>query len=143
MGAMHDGAHAFKPHSAWEGSFRVLDVSAQSIVNTDGLADFVGGRTYIFNLAAENQMLDLMLDFVIQLVTISAEEFDAVVGVGIVRRRDDDAGIGPETPRYVSYARRGQRPDEQNIHPHRKNARRDSVFEHVAGQPRIFPEHDP
>ena len=42
----------------------------------------------------------------------------------------------------VGHARRRQRPDEQHVHAHRKDAGRDGVFEHVAGKPRVLADDD-
>ena len=119
-----------------------FDVAAQRVVNAHRLADFVGGRADVFDLAAENQVFDFVLDLVVELVAVGAEEFDAVVGVGIVRGGDDDAGVGAQAARDVGDAGRRQRADEQHVHAHRKDAGGDGVFEHVAGKPRVLADDD-
>ena len=56
--------------------------------------------------------------------------------------RNHDPRISSQAARHVSYSRRGQGADEQDINPHRENARRDGVFEHIAGQARILADDD-
>ena len=87
-------------------------------------------------------MFDFILDFVVELVAVGAEEFDAVVGVGIVRGGDDDAGVGAQAAGDVGDAGRRQRADEQHVHAHRKDAGGNGVFEHVAGKPRVLADDD-
>ena len=108
----------------------------------DGLADLSGGRADCFDFAAENEVLDLLLDLVVELVAVVPEKFDAVVLVGIVRGGDDDAGIRAQAARDVGDARRRQRPDEQHVHAHRKDAGDEGVFQHVAGKPRVLADDD-
>ena len=56
-----------------------------------GLADLAGGGADVFDLAAEDEVLDALLDFVVELVAVVAEKFDAVVLVRIVRGAEHDA----------------------------------------------------
>src|SRR6185437_2213811 len=83
----HD-AHAFESHAAREGGFGEFDVTPESVINTNSLADRFGRGTNGFDFAAENEMFDLILDLVVELVAVRAEKFDAVIRVRIVRRRD-------------------------------------------------------
>jgi hypothetical protein len=48
------------------------------------------------DFAAEDEILDVMLDGIVELVAISTEELDAIVGIGVVRSSDHDPGIGPQ-----------------------------------------------
>ena len=95
-----------------------------------------------FDLAAEDEMLDSVLDLVVELVAIVPEKFDAVVLVGIVRSGEDDAGVGPQRARDVGHPGRRQRPDEQHIHAERNDPGGERVFQHVAGEPRVLADHD-
>jgi hypothetical protein len=52
----------------------MFNVTPQRILNPHGFAHSVGRRPDTFNLATENQALDLVLNLVIQLVTIRAKE---------------------------------------------------------------------
>src|SRR5439155_18969049 len=90
----------------------------------------------------ENQMFDLVLDVVVELVTVGPEKFDAVVVIRIVGGGDHNAGVGAQAARDVGDSGGGQRANEQNIHPHRKDAGRDGIFEHVTGQTRVFAENN-
>src|SRR5262245_33925959 len=83
-----------------------------------------------------------MFDLVVELVTVRAEELDSVIGVRVVRGGDDDPGIGSETARHISHSGRRQWANEQDIHAHGKDSRRDGIFEHVAREPCIFSEND-
>ena len=132
----------FEGHAAGEGGLGIFDVAAQRVVDAHGLADLVGGGPDVLDLAAENQALDLILDLVVELVAVGAEELDAVVVVRIVRGGDDDAGIGAEAAGDVGDPRRGQRADEQHIHAHREDAGGEGVLEHVAGKAGVFAQHN-
>ncbi len=83
----------------------IFDVAAQRVVNAHRLADRVGGRADVLDLAAEHQALDLVLDLVVELVAVGAEELDAVVVIGIVRGGDDDAGVGAQAAGDIGDAR--------------------------------------
>ena len=67
------------------------------------------GRTFSISPLKTRSSISLF-DLVIQLVAVGAEKLDAVVGVGIVRGRDDDAGVGAQAARDVSDARVGSGP---------------------------------
>src|SRR2546430_9033315 len=79
MRAIHDDAHPFQRHAAREGAFGIFDVTAERVFNADSLADCVSRGTDGFDIATENQVLDLVLDVVVELVTVGPEKFDAVV----------------------------------------------------------------
>ena len=142
MGAIDHDAHSVQCEIAREGAFGVFDVAAQRVIDAHRLADFPGHGPDFFNFSAENQAFDAVFDFVIQLVAVGVEEFYAVVIVGIVRGGDDNAGIGAQTARHVSHARRGQGADQQNIHAHRQHAGGKGVFQHVSGQPGVLADDD-
>ena len=61
-----------------------FDIAAQGIIDTKGLTDFCGGGADALDLAAEDEIFDPSFDFIIQLIPVVAEKFDAVVFVGIV-----------------------------------------------------------
>ena len=119
-----------------------LDVAAQRIVDSTGAPDFSGGRPDRIDLAAENELLDLLLDLVIEFVAIVPEKFNSVVFVGIVRSGENDAGVRAQRTGDVSHARRWQRSDQQHIHAQRSDAGDERVLEHVTGEPGVFAEHD-
>ena len=79
----HD-PHAFQRHAAGKGGLSVFDITPQRVIDAHRLANRVGGRTNVLNLAAEDQILDVLFDAFGQLVTVGPEEFDAVIVVGIV-----------------------------------------------------------
>ena len=61
-----------------------FDVAPQSIVDAEGLADLRRGWPDVFDLSAENNVFDALFDFVVELVAVMAEEFDAIIFVGVV-----------------------------------------------------------
>ena len=102
---------------ARETRFRELDITAQRIVDPAGPPDFSRRRPDGIDLAAENEILDLLLDLVVELVAVVPEKLDAVIFVRIVRRGEDDAGIGAQGTGDVSHAGRRQRTDQQTSTP--------------------------
>src|SRR5215469_16749085 len=101
MGAVDDDAQPFEGHAAREGGLGMLDITAEGIVDTLGLAYFVGGWPDVFYFTPENQAFDLLFDFVVELVAVRPEEFDAIIVIRIVRSGDDDPGIGAKAARDV------------------------------------------
>ncbi len=121
---IHHDAQARKVHAARDGRFYELVVTADRIIDPEGLADLRGRRADGIDGAGEDQVLHLLFDLVRKLEPVAAEELDAVVLIGVVRGRDHDARIGPETPREECDARRGHRADEQHVHAHGAEPRR-------------------
>ena len=76
---------------------------------------FSGSRTHVINLAAEDEVLDLLVNCVIELVAVVSEKLDAVIFVGVMRRAQHNSGIGTQRTGDVSDARRRQRSDDQDI----------------------------
>src|SRR5437870_4838116 len=66
--AIHNDAQAFERHAARERRFGVFDVTAQRVVDAHRFADGVGGRADIFDLAAEYQVFNFVLDAVVEFV---------------------------------------------------------------------------
>ena len=109
-------AHFLERHPARKTRLGKFHVTAERVVDAAGAADLPRGRSNRIDLAGENELLDLLLDFVVEFVAIVPEKFDAVVLVGIVRGGKNDAGIGAQRARDVGHARRRQRTDQQ-AHP--------------------------
>ena len=93
-----------------------LDVAAEGIVDAEGLPDPCCRWTNVFDLTAEDDVFDALLDIVIELVTIMAEELDAVILIGIVRGGKDDARIGAERACDVGNSWSRQWPDDEDVH---------------------------
>ena len=119
-----------------------FDIAAEGVVDAKSLPDFRGGGADVFDLAAENQILDLRLDGVVEFVAIVAEEFDAVVLVGIVGGGEDNAGIGAQGSCDVGNTRGGQRADDEGIGAERGEAGDHGVLEHVAGEAGVLADDD-
>ena len=84
----------------------------------------------------------MLLDLVVELVAVVPEKFDAVIFVRIVRRGENNAGIGAKRARDVSDPGRRQRTDQQDVDAERRDAGDERVLQHVTRKPRVFAEDD-
>ena len=139
---VHRHPHFLQRHSARKTRLGKLDVTAKRVIDSAGPSDLSRGRPDRIDLAAKDQIFDLLLDLVVELVAVVPEKFDSVIFVRIVRRGENDARVGPERSRDVSYAGSWQRPDDQNIDAERGNACDQRVLEHVTGEPRVLAENN-
>src|SRR5204862_6685719 len=94
------------------------------------------------DLAAENELLNLPLDLIIELIAVVAEKLNAVVGVRIMRSGEDDSRIGAQGASDVSDTGSGQRADHKHIHSKRRDTGDQRIFAHVTGEPGVFAEHN-
>ena len=94
-------------------------------------------------LFGENYLFDLHFDLVRQFEAVGGEDFDPVVGGGIVAGGDHDAAGGAHRFGEVGHRGGRHRTDREDIHPHAEKAAGDGVLQHVAGDPGVFAEHDP
>jgi hypothetical protein len=83
-----------------------------------------------------------LLDFVIELVAVRAEELDPIILVRIVRSAEHDACIRPQRARDIGDAGSRQRPDEQHVGAERHDTRGERILQHVAGKARVFANDD-
>ena len=79
-----DDGYTLERLAARKRAFSVFDIPAESVVDTHGLADGLGGGADVIDLAAEHEVFDLFLDGVGKLVAVVIEKLDAVVVVRIV-----------------------------------------------------------
>src|SRR5258707_13726560 len=140
MSTIHHDAQTFESHAARERSLGVFDVAAQGIINTHGLADLARDGPNVLDLASEDQALNLMLNLVVELVTIRPKKFYAIIVIRIVRSSKNDSGIGAQTASDVSNPGSWKRANEQHIHAHGEDARRNGIFQHVTGKASVFAE---
>ena len=87
--------------------------------------------------AAADEFLDAVLGGVVELVPTGAEDLDAVVGHGVVRRRDHHAEIGVVGAGEVGDGGGRQHADAQRVDALTGQARDDGGFEHLAAGPRV------
>src|SRR5207244_12431914 len=97
----------FERHFSRKTCLREFDVTAKRVINTRGASNFSGGRPDVVDLTAENQVLDLCFDLIVEFVAVVPEKFDAVVFVRVVRGGKNNAGIGAERAGNRSQARGG------------------------------------
>jgi hypothetical protein len=120
----------------------VPSIPAKGIINSDGLADGFRGRSDGLDVAAEDELFDLVFNWIVEFVAVGPEKLDAVVRVRIVRSGDDDASVGAETAGHVSDTGSRKWADEEDIDAHREDAGRDGILKHVAGKPGILADND-
>ena len=92
-----------------------VDVFTHILLAALDAADVLARRTrqLLARLDAAHEVLDLVLHSIGQLVAVAAEEFDAVVIEGIMRRRDDDARSRLVRPRQIGNG--GRRADADDL----------------------------
>ena len=142
VGTVDDDLDAFQRQFARKSVLDEHVVAAQGVVHAHRFADTVHGRPRDRGGRPAHEGGNVVLDRVGQLQTLPREDFEAVVLKRIVRGRDHDAGIGPQTARQKGHPGRGHRPDQQHVPPHRADARSQGRLQHVARQPRVLADHD-
>ena len=141
IGAIDDDLEAGKIEAARGRGLHRLDVSSVGIVEALRPADG-RGRGELHFLRRQHQLLDRGLDRVGELEAVGTEQLDAIVLVGIVRRRDHHAHVGAHGAGEKSNGRRRQRPQQQHVHANRQEARRQRLLDHIAGEARVLAHHD-
>jgi hypothetical protein len=76
--------------------FGKFHVATEGIIDAKRLADLGRRRANILDLAAENDVFDPLLDVIVELIAIVAEELNAIILIRVVLGRKDDACIGAE-----------------------------------------------
>ena len=140
VGAIDDDAQTVEPQPARKALLDEFDVAAAGVVEPLDPAEL--GRNRAPARPAGEAGLDPLLDLVRQLVAVAAEQLDAVVAIGIVRGRDNDADIGAQAARQHRDRRGRQRPDQHHVHAHRDEAGGQRRLEHVARKPGVLADDD-
>ena len=108
---------------------RDVGVLGPCVISVD-LTDGVAGRTIPLGV---HERLDLVLHGIGQLVAAVRKELDAIVGHGVVRRRDHDAQIhGVLRGRQVRDRGRRNDADASHVHTGARQARREGMVEELA-----------
>ena len=134
MRAIDDQVQAAQIKIGREGGFAEFDVAPGGIFEparapeARGIDARQAAAQLIIDLA-----LDRSLDLVGQLAAVTAEKFDAVVIVRIVRSRDHHARVETQRAREVGHARRRQRTAKNHIATCGGETGFERGFEHVAG----------
>ena len=118
----------------------IFDVAGARLFLAIGPADLHAVRQHMGQIAVD-QPLDIGLHLVGKLVAIRAEQLDAVIVIGIVRRRDHHAQIRAQRTRQHGHGRRRHRPQKVDIHAHRGKSGGQRGLDHIAGAPRILADH--
>ena len=89
-----------------------------------------------------DQAFNFQLAIVRQFEAVGPEQFDSVIGVGIVRRGDHDAQIGAHGAGQHADGGRGTRADQTHIHAGRGESAHHGVFDHIARQSGVLADDD-
>ena len=142
VGAVDHDLDAFQRQFARKSVLDEHVVTAQGIVHAHRFADAVRGKPRDRGGRPAHEGRNVVLDRVGQLQALLGKYFETVVLKRVVRGRDHDAGIGPQTARQKGHPGRGHRPDQQHVPTHRADARSQGRLQHVARQPRVLTDHD-
>ncbi len=119
------------------------DVALEGVVHAEGVADPPGGGQPFGRAPAGHQRFDSGFLLVGQLETVAGEQLDSVVLERVVRGRDDAAGVRLLLDGEHGDARRGQRPQEEDVGAHGAQARHQSALQHGAAQSGVLADHHP
>ncbi len=119
-----------------------LDVAIDVALDTLGPADLVGGSQLRVDFFLE-QGLDLLFDFVGELVAVRAEQFYAVVCEGIVGGGDHYADVGAQRARQHGDGGCRDRAEQEHVEASGGESGNQGVFQHVAGKPGVLADHHP
>jgi hypothetical protein len=109
VGGVDHHLHALQRELVGEGGLYEGHIAAGGVVQALGRAHTRARGPPRVQAAVQQQRLDLQLRLVRELEAVRAEQLDAVVFVGVVRRADDHARVGAHAAGEVSDGRRGQR----------------------------------
>ena len=117
--------------SAVDGAFGKFNVSAAGVFDAVRLADFrrrQGGGVFL------HQLFDAVFDLVGKFESVGAEDLDAVVVGGVVRRGDHDPDIRTHGADQMRDRGSRHRTDFKHIHSHAEHAAGKSRFQHISGK---------
>ena len=121
-----------------------LDVLVQKIRAVLDMTDFIASRTskiiIIFQLM--NDFFQFILNSIRQFVTITTEEFNAIIMERIVGGRDNDTCFCLMTASQICDSRRRDNPRQHCPSASRANSRRQSSLKHLTGQTGIAANND-
>src|SRR5207248_4582419 len=95
--AIDDNAQPIQPPPAGEALLDEFDITAPGILEPFDSPEL--GRACPPARPLLEAGFDLLLEFVRQLIAVAAEQFDAVIPIGVVRSRENDAEIGTQAAR--------------------------------------------
>ena len=133
IGAIDHDAQSGEIDVARQRALGEFNVAVLHAVDALGAAKVVALGQLLVQFGIE-QVLDLAFDLVRQLEAVWSEQFDAVVGIGIMRGGNHHAEIGAHRAHQHADAGRRDRAGQQDIHTHGREAGDQSGFDHVTGQ---------
>ena len=135
VGGVDDDFQAVEVELVGEGGFAELDVAVVCAADAAGAAEAVG----VFGGDGFVQLgFDFQLDLVGELHAAFGEEFDAVVGIAVVRGGNHHAGGQAQGAGEVGDAGGGQRAGLDDVRAGGGEAGHQRGFEHVAGNAGVF-----
>ena len=140
VGTVDRQPHPRKP--AREGGFQVIHIIVRRPRRERDRPDLACGLDAVRTLPVKNDPFDLLFLFVTQLKARAAEEFNAVVFIGIVARREHHARLCA-VPGYKISDRRGwHHADLDDICACAAKPCRDRRFEHIRRNPGVFADQE-
>lgn len=123
-----------------DGRFGKLDVSTGGVIDAEGFSEADVGRSGL--IAAEDDFFDGFLEGVVEFVAVWAEDFDAVVGEGIVGGGEHDAGVAGHGLGQMSDGGSGDGAGEEDAGAFANEATREGGLEHVTADAGVFSDDD-
>ena len=102
----------------------------------------IAARFVVARLLPVDDALDALLEGVRELKAFAAEDFDAVVLKGVVRRGDDDAEVRLLAHGEVRHRRRRQDAEGHHVHARRADAGGEGRFQHIRGDARVLTDEN-
>ena len=91
---------------------------------------------YFFSSGGDR--LYFIFNSIIELKPFGVKKLYPVVFVGVVRRGDHDAGVRMKLSHEIRHPGCGKYSGLDHISPHGQNPGRQSIFQHISGNPRIL-----
>ncbi len=137
VGAIDDDAHSVERDLAAERPLGVFDIAGLDVVDALGAAQIRRAGEHRRDVAV-HQRLDPRLDLVGEFEAVRPEQLDAVILVGVVGGGNHHPEIAAHRAGQHRDRRRRDRAQQQHVDADRREARDQRVFDHVAGEPRVF-----
>ena len=126
----------------WKGPFCKFNVAGLGIFNTFCPANGFRRRQMVHD-AIVHAPLDLMFHEIGELIAIRPKELDTIIFIGIVGSRNHNSNVSTHGTCEHRNRWSRQRAELEHVHPHRRKASHQSIFNHVARETRVFANHHP
>ena len=128
IGAIDHNLQSFEIKVLWKSGFAKLNVAPCGIIQSKCLANFVGADTAHRFLELR---LNLKLRRIGELVALAIKKLDAVIVIGVMRRRDHHSSRQAQCFGEISDPRRWHRSTESHINTCGREPRLQSCFKEI------------